>query len=406
MGDVSDVLIVGGGIAGSALAYGLASQGLGVTVLESSAEFEDRVRGEAMLPWGVKEARELGVEQALLDAGAHVAPMWLQYSEGVDEPAILPVSMMIEGIAGSLNLRHPDACQALLDAAAAAGATVVRDVHDVKLSTRPAVSVSYSAGGEHEVRAGLVVGADGRSSTVRRQADVRLHRDDPINYISGLLVDGLDEIPHDHDVMIGEGDLFFLMFHQGGSRSRLYVCAGRSGQRLFAGPDAVERFLAAWSPGCYPLSSLLAAAVPAGPCATYPGDDTWTETPFADGVVLIGDAAGHNDPIIGQGLSIAMRDARMVRDLILGGARQPADFAAYGQERSDRMRTLRLIADVFAVTHAEDADNRMARRNFLGEKIATMDPEVFPLMMGIMTGPETVPDHLVDPGILDRIRSA
>jgi menaquinone-9 beta-reductase len=406
MGDVSDVVIVGGGIAGSSLAYGLASQGLGVTVLESSAEFEDRVRGEAMLPWGVKESRQLGVEQVLLDAGAHVAPMWKQYSDGVDEPAIIPLSMMIEGVAGSLNLRHPDACQALMDAAAAAGATVVRDVHDVKLSTGSTVSVAYSAGGGHELRAGLVVGADGRSSTVRRQAGIHLQRDDPINYISGLLVDGLDQIPHDHDVMVAEGDLFFLMFHQGGSRSRLYVCVGRSGQRIFAGPDAVDRFLAAWSPGCYPLSNRLASAVAAGPCATYPGDDTWTETPFADGVVLIGDAAGHNDPIIGQGLSIAMRDARTVRDLILGGARQPADFASYGQERSDRMRTLRLIADVFAVTHAEDADNRQARRDFLGEKIATMDPEVFPLMMGIMAGPETVPDHLVDQGILERIRNA
>jgi flavin-dependent dehydrogenase len=37
--------------------------------------------------------------------------------------------------------------------------------------------------------------------------------------------------------------------------------------------------------------------------------------------VLIGDAAGHNDPIIGDGLPIALRDARIVRDLVLDGAR-------------------------------------------------------------------------------------
>jgi 2-polyprenyl-6-methoxyphenol hydroxylase-like FAD-dependent oxidoreductase len=333
VGDVSDVVIVGGGIAGSALAYGLASRGLGVTVLESSAEFEDRVRGEAMLPWGVKEARQLGVEQVLLDAGARAAPMWKQYIEGFDEPAIIPMSMMIEGVPGSLNIRHPDACQALMDAAAAAGATVVRDVHDVKLSTGPTMSVAYSADGNHEVAARLVVGADGRSSTVRRQAAINLHREDPISYVSGLLVDGLDGVPDDHDVVVSEGDLFFLMFHQGLGRARLYVCAGRSGQRRFAGPDGAERLLAAWNPRGYPWSTLLTAAAPAGPCATYPGDDTWTETPFADGVVLIGDAAGHNDPIIGEGLSIAMRDARTVRDLILDGARQPADFAPYGQER-------------------------------------------------------------------------
>ena len=406
MNDVSDVVIVGGGIAGSSLAYALASAGRSVTVLESSVEYEDRVRGESMMPWGVKEARNLGVEQILLDAGAHVTPAWLQYVEGADEPAMLPMSMMVEEIPGTLNMRHPDACQALVEAAADAGAAVVRGVHDVQLSAGQPVSVTYSADRAGEARARLVVGADGRSSTVRRQAGLSLQRDDPINYISGLLVDGLTGVPDDHDVMVGEGDQLLLVFHQGRGRARLYVCLGRSGQRRFAGPDAAARFLAAWKPGCYPFSGLVAAGIPAGPCVTYPGDDTWTDTPFADGVVLVGDAAGYNDPIVGQGLSIAVRDARIVRDLILDGARQAADFVPYGRERAERMRKLRLIADVVSVTFAEDADNRMARRAFLGEKMASMDAEVFPLLVGFMTGPETVPDHLVQPGILDRIRNA
>jgi 2-polyprenyl-6-methoxyphenol hydroxylase-like FAD-dependent oxidoreductase len=209
------VLIVGGGIAGSSLAYALASAGLSVTVLESSVEYLDRVRGESMMPWGVKEARNLGVEQTLLDAGAHVAPAWLQYHEGLEEPAMLPMSMMVEGIPGALNLRHPDACQALIDAAAAAGATVVRGVHDVQLRAGQPVSVTYSSDRAGEALARLVVGADGRSSTVRRQAGISLQRDDPMNYISGLLVDGLAGIPDNHDVMVGEGDELFLMFHQG-----------------------------------------------------------------------------------------------------------------------------------------------------------------------------------------------
>jgi 2-polyprenyl-6-methoxyphenol hydroxylase-like FAD-dependent oxidoreductase len=404
--DTSDVLIVGGGIAGAALAHALASAGRNVTVLESSREYEDRVRGESMLPWGVKEARNLGVEQTLLDAGAHVTPTWLQYVEGVDEPAMLPMSMMIDGVAGSLNLRHPDACQALIDAAQDAGATVVRGVHDVRLRAGHRVSVTYTSDGPGEIEAALVVGADGRSSTVRRQAGISLQRDDPVNYIAGLLVDGLAGIPDDHDVMVGDGDLQLLLFNQGGGRARLYVCLGRSGQRRFAGPDGTARFLAAWTPGCYPLAAQVAAGVPAGPCATYPGDDTWTDTPFADGVVLVGDAAGHNDPIVGQGLSIAMRDARIVRDLILDGAREAADFTEYGRERSERMRTLRLIADVVSVAFAEDADNRRERRLFLAQKMGAMDPDIFPLVVGFMTGPETVPSQLVNPQILDRIRRA
>ncbi len=179
-----------------------------------------------------------------------------------------------------------------------------------------------------------------------------------------------------------------------------------SGQHRFSGPKGTEQFLAAWEGSCYPWSEQVAKAVPAGPCATYPGDDTWTDTPYVPGVVLIGDAAGHNDPIIGQGLSIALRDARLIRDLVLDGARTPEAFAPYGAERAARMARLRFVADVLAVTQAEDADNHSARRQFLAAKLAAMDPEVFPLLVGAFAGPESIPDEVLDPGLLDRIRRA
>ena len=122
--------------------------------------------------------------------------------------------------------------------------------------------------------------------------------------------------------------------------------------------------------------------------------------------MLIGDAAGHNDPIIGQGLSIALRDARMVRDLVLDGARTADAFASYGQERMARMAVLRFIADVLAVSQAEDADNRAARRAFMVERMATMDPEIMMMLMGAFAGPENVPAEALDAGLLDRIRAA
>jgi 2-polyprenyl-6-methoxyphenol hydroxylase-like FAD-dependent oxidoreductase len=407
MADVSDVVVVGGGIGGASLAFALARADVGVTVLEASTEFADRVRGESMQAWGVKEARDLGVEQVLLDAGAHIAPVWKQYMEGVGDVGDIPMAMMIPDIPGSLNLRHPDACQALLDAAADAGATIVRGVRDVVLAAGSSPRVTYATNGQAtELRSMLVVGADGRASTVRKQAGITLDRQEPISYIAGLLVSGLDGVPDDHDVVAGEGDVFFLVFHQGGGRARVYLCTGSSAQHRFSGRTGTEQFLAACNISCYPWSEHVMAATPAGPCATYPGDDTWTDTPFAEGVVLIGDAAGYNDPIIGQGLSIALRDARMARDLILDGARKTAAFAPYGEERASRMERLRFIADVLAVAQAEDADNRSARRAMLAEQMAAMDPEIFPLLLGAFAGPETVPGEVLDPGILERLRGA
>ena len=403
----ADVVVVGGGIGGAALACALTREGLGVTVLEATAAYPDRVRGESMHAWGLLEARRLGVEQAMLDAGAHIAPVWKQYIEGMGEVGEIPVGMMVPGIPGTLNLHHPVACQALIETAAAAGAIVVRGVEDVTLRAGSTPTVSYAVNGHTtEVATSLVVGADGRASSVRRQAGIALARQAPSNYVAGLLVDGLDGVPDDFDVLVGEGDAMFVMFHQGGGRARLYLVPGLSGQRRFAGPRGTRRFLDACRLRSFPWGEQVAAANPIGPIATYPGDDTWTDTPFADGVVLIGDAAGHNDPIIGAGLSIALRDARVVRDLVLDGARNAAAFAPYGAERSGRMERLRFVADVVAAAQAEDADNRQARRLFVRRRMDAMDGEVFPLIAGAFAGPETIPQELLDQGLLDRIRAA
>jgi 2-polyprenyl-6-methoxyphenol hydroxylase-like FAD-dependent oxidoreductase len=281
-------------------------------------------------------------------------------------------------------------------------------VKDVKLDAGKPATVSYGTNGDTgSVRAGLVVGADGRNSTIRKQAGITLEQEEPISYICGLLLDGLEDVPDDHDVMAPDEDLFLLLFHQGGGRARSYICTGASGQHKFAGKGGTEAFLSSWNTDTYPWARQVAKGTPAGPCATYPGTDTWTATPYADGVVLVGDAAGHNDPIIGEGLSIALRDARTVRDLVLDGAREPEGFAPYGEERIERMRRLRLVANLIGVVHVEDgADNRSARRAWMGERMATMDPEVFPLLFGAFAGPENIPAELVDDAILDRIRSA
>jgi 2-polyprenyl-6-methoxyphenol hydroxylase-like FAD-dependent oxidoreductase len=403
--DVADVVVVGGGIGGASLAYALAHAGLGVVVLESTTVFKDRVRGEALQPWGVKEARALDVEQVLLDAGAHVCRLAKQYSEGVGEAGQIPVSVMVPGIPGTLNLRHPVACQALVDAASAAGAKVVRGTRDIKLSGGSSPRVAYTADGStREVRTSLIVGAEGRVSTVRKQTGISLERQEPVSYSAGLLLEGLSEVPDDHDVLAGEGDVFLAIFHQGGGRARVYLFIGRSGRHRFSGAKSIRPFLDACALSCYPWSTQLAQARPAGPLATYPGDDTWTPTPYADGVVLIGDAAGHNNPVIGQGLAIALRDARTVRDFILDGARTPHGFASYGAERFTRMERLRYIADVIAVTQVEDADNRPARRAFMLEKMT--DPDVVGVLAGAFAGPEMMPPDAVDLTLLDRIRNA
>ena len=51
--------------------------------------------------------------------------------------------------------------------------------------------------------------------------------------------------------------------------------------------------------------------------AFFPNADIWANRAAGNGVALIGDAAGANDPSLGQGLSICMRDARELRERIV-----------------------------------------------------------------------------------------
>ena len=104
----TDVVVVGGGIGGASLAYALARAGKGVTVLEATTEYADRVRGESMQTWGVAEARRLGVEPALLEVQAAAfaedapnrAARRAVYGQAMDtmDPDIFPV--MVAAFAG------------------------------------------------------------------------------------------------------------------------------------------------------------------------------------------------------------------------------------------------------------------------------------------------------------------
>jgi 2-polyprenyl-6-methoxyphenol hydroxylase-like FAD-dependent oxidoreductase len=94
-----------------------------------------------------------------------------------------------------------------------------------------------------------------------------------------------------------------------------------------------------------PQSDLFVSAKPAGPCHGYPNADSWIDAPVAPGIVLIGDAAGHNDPTIGQGLALAFRDARLVSEALLGGKDwTTVTLMPYADERRERMKRLRFAA--------------------------------------------------------------
>src|SRR5436190_11791759 len=156
-----DVVIVGSGIAGGALATVLADDGLRVLALERQLQYRDHVRGEILWPWGVRLARMLGVERVLLGARAQLVPRLDLYDEGASDPLRFEVGEAVGGIEGSLNISHPRACSALADAASSQGADVRKGVRDVRIEIgkRNLVRWTEKDGSGREASCRLIVGA-------------------------------------------------------------------------------------------------------------------------------------------------------------------------------------------------------------------------------------------------------
>jgi 2-polyprenyl-6-methoxyphenol hydroxylase-like FAD-dependent oxidoreductase len=394
--DDAEVAIVGGGVAGSALAIALARAGHAVTILEKSAEHVDRVRGEWLAPWGVAETERLGLYDLLIEAGGHHLEWHIPYSEELAPETAVSEAIDLRAFAPSLKsplcMRHPVMCDLLNAEARRSGATLLRGVHEVTLypGVKPELTYRYR-GTANSIRPRIVVGADGRNSIVRNQAGIKMHRDTNHHLMTGMLVDQVDGWPAGLETMGTEEDINFLVFPQSATRARLYICYRSDQKSRFVGEGAQQRFLDAFRLNSVPGSEYLAKGIPAGPCYSYGNEDTWTDSPVAPGVILIGDCAGHNDPIIGQGLSIAYRDVRIVRDLMLDNRQwSPVIFQPYVEERSERMRRLRLAAGLLSVMFAEFGLEARARRLRIREK-SRKDPMAAGAQAIAFVGPEVMP---------------
>ncbi|NBB15801.1 NAD(P)-binding protein [Caulobacter sp. SLTY] len=393
-----DVIIVGGGIGGSALAAVLAGRGVDVLLLEQSEVYEDRVRGEWIAPWGVSETKRVGLYDVLMAAGGHHLTRHITYDESRTpaeaEARTLPLSIFAPDVPGPLCIGNPHHCQTLFDEAVRRGAQGRRGAQVTAVQAGASPRVSWMEGDvEHSADCRLIVGADGRTSAVREAAGIKLHQDKPHHWFAGLLLEGAHDWPDDLQAIGTEGDFNFLAFPQGGGRVRVYGGYPLEQKRRFAGPDGAKAFLEAFRMDSAPLNAALADATPAGPLLSYFNHDSWTDQPFGEGVVLVGDAAGWNDPIVGLGLSITYRDVRIVSDILQGDDWSPAAFAPYAEERAERMRRLRFAASITSALDCEFGDEAKARRRDHFERTGA-DPSLGAHGFAVMGGPEMAPPEI------------
>ena len=303
-----------------------------------------------------------------------------------------------------LCLGHPKTCNLLNEDAVAAGVEMLRGISRLRVTPGSPPEVSFVHEGiEHTHKPRWVIGADGRNGVVANQIGCTTTHDEEHHLFSGMLVEDAHDWPEDLQVIATEGDVNVLAFPQGNGNVRIYLGWPSTERTLLVGPEGPARFLEAWQLDSIPHADAIVNATPISPCIAYPNYDAWLDSPIREGVVLIGDAAGRNDPIIGQGLSVTHRDVRMVRDAMLGESNwQTSMFDDYETERHERMSRLRTIARLTSLKESDFGKSGYALRQEIHNRLAA-NPDLAAPFAGGFVGPDALPAEVYAPAFTEQI---
>lgn len=346
---MSRVVIVGAGPGGATLAYLLARRGVEVALLERSTNFAREFRGEVLLPGGLEPFHQMGLWDALMSV-PHVklaaAELYVNGRRRIR-------AAFDDATFGDLAPRwisQPD----LLEMLVAQGQGHASFHFERGASVRELIEengrvVGVRLSGDREVRGDLVVGADGRTSQVRRRSGLVESRDPtPMDVVwCRLPMPAFLECDPHFRAYLGHGKLLIAAPIYGNQMQVAWIIAkGTMGEIRERGmPECLDRMAEHASPDLAEhLRRFRDQSVQPFLLSTVSDRvREWTRP----GVLVIGDAAHTMSPVGAQGLNIAIRDAivaanHLVPVFLADPAPQAVDAAARRVE-AERVPEVSLI---------------------------------------------------------------
>lgn len=353
----ADVIILGGGLVGSALAVALSAHGLGAIVIDIAdpevilaAGFDGRASAIASAPHRMLGA--IGVLDRLAGAGCPI--QGIRVSDGLD-PGKLDFTPQDGETALGTMFENRLLRRALFEAAQAAPGVEVRMKTRAVSTVRDAHGVTVTLDSGDVIRAPLLIAAEGRNSPTRESAGLKVAR---WQYDHSAIVTSLHH-EHSHE------NIAFEIFYPQGPFAILPLNDDDQGHRS-AIVWSVKRHEA---PGMVKLSErgflaecdkkmggFLGKLGPLGNRWSYPLGFHHAATITAERLALVGDAAHGIHPIAGQGVNVGFRDVATLVEVLVDGKRTGLDLGdPQLLARYERWRSL----DTFMVAAATDGLTRL-----------------------------------------------
>ncbi|KAK4348570.1 hypothetical protein RND71_031325 [Anisodus tanguticus] len=316
--DDVDIIIVGAGVAGAALAHTLGKEGRRVIVIERDLTEPDRIVGELLQPGGYLKLQELGLEDCVEKIDAQRVFGYALFKDGKSTRLPYPLEKFHADVSGR-SFHNGRFIQRMREKAASLPNVKLEQGTVTSLleenGTIRGVQYKTKSGEELKAYAPLTVVCDGCFSNLRRTlCDPKVEV--PSCFV-GLVLENC-QLPHENHGHVVLADPSPILFYPISS-TEVRCLVDVPGQKVpsISNGEMAKYLKTVVAPQVPPeIKDAFVAAVDKGNIRTMPNRSMPAAPHPTPGALLMGDAFNMRHPLTGGGMTVALSDIVVLRDLL------------------------------------------------------------------------------------------